>query len=56
MLFQKLYLIQLKQTRYVMHMFLEVILLAEIRNIDPFDQPGVEERKIMAKSLLTMIK
>ena len=36
----------------MMHMFLEVILLAEIRNIDPFDQPGVEIRKDIAKKLL----
>ncbi len=36
----------------MMHMFLEVILLAKIRNIDPFDQPEVEKRKVKAKSLL----
>lgn len=36
----------------MMHMFLEVILLAKIRNIDPFDQPGVEIRKNIAKDLL----
>ncbi len=36
----------------MMHMFLEVILFAKLRNIDPFDQPGVEIRKNMAKELL----
>lgn len=36
----------------MMHMFLEVILLAKIKNIDPFDQPEVEKRKVKAKSLL----
>ncbi len=39
----------------MMHMFLEVILLAKIRNIDPFDQPEVEKRKINAKSLLQQL-
>lgn len=36
----------------MMHMFLEVILFAKVRNIDPFDQPAVEIRKNMAKKLL----
>ncbi len=36
----------------MMHMFLEVILLAKAREIDPFDQPGVEIRKNIAKILL----
>lgn len=36
----------------MMHMFLEVVLIAQVRNIDPFDQPGVEIRKKLAKELL----
>ena len=36
----------------MMHMFLEVILIAKVRDIDPFDQPEVEKRKIKAKELL----
>ncbi len=36
----------------MMQMFLETILIAYAKNIDPFDQPAVEERKVMAKGLL----
>lgn len=37
----------------MMQMFLETILTAYIKNIDPFDQPAVELRKDLAKKLLT---
>jgi glucose-6-phosphate isomerase len=36
----------------MMQMFLEVILIAYVKNIDPFDQPGVEIRKKLAKKML----
>ncbi len=36
----------------MMQMFLEVILIAMVKNIDPFNQPGVEIRKKMAKKML----
>lgn len=35
-----------------MHMILETILAAKLLGIDPFDQPAVEEGKILAKKLL----
>ena len=36
----------------MMQMFLEVILIANVKNINPFDQPAVELRKDLAKKLL----
>ncbi len=33
-------------------MFLEVILIADLKNIDPFNQPAVELRKDLAKKIL----
>lgn len=37
----------------MMQMFLEVIMIANVKNIDPFDQPAVELRKVMAKKILS---
>lgn len=36
----------------MMHMFLETIIIAYVKNIDPFDQPAVEDRKNLAKKIL----
>lgn len=36
----------------MMQMFLEIIFLANFKKIDPFDQPGVEIRKKLARDLL----
>lgn len=36
----------------MMHMFLETIIVAYVQNINPFDQPAVEDRKTMAKNIL----
>ncbi len=36
----------------MMQMVLEVILIAKIKKIDPFDQPAVELRKVLAKEWL----
>lgn len=40
----------------MMQMFLEVILLAKVKNINPFDQPAVEMRKILAQELAVIKK
>jgi len=37
----------------MMQMFLEVILIADCKGINPFDQPAVELRKDLAKKILT---
>lgn len=37
----------------MMQMFLETIIIAELKNINPFDQPAVELRKNLAKQYLT---
>lgn len=37
----------------MMQMFLEAILIAKVKNINPFDQPAVELRKDLAKQYLT---
>ncbi len=37
----------------LMHFMLETIIAAYIMGVDPFDQPAVEEAKILAKKLLT---
>lgn len=36
----------------MMQMFLEVILMAEYKRLNPFDQPAVEYRKALAKKML----
>ena len=36
----------------MMQMFLETILIAKVKNINPFDQPSVELRKDLAKKYL----
>ncbi len=36
----------------MMQMFLETILIAKVKNINPFDQPAVENRKILSKKYL----
>ena len=36
----------------MMQMFLEVILIADFKGINPFDQPAVELRKDLAKKIL----
>jgi len=36
----------------MMQMFLETILMAYAKNINPFDQPAVELRKNLAKKIL----
>jgi glucose-6-phosphate isomerase len=36
----------------MMQMFLEVILIADTKAINPFDQPAVELRKELAKNIL----
>lgn len=36
----------------MMQMFLETILIAQYKHINPFDQPAVEQRKILAKKML----
>ena len=36
----------------MMQMFLETILIAKVKNINPFDQPAVEKRKILSKQYL----
>jgi glucose-6-phosphate isomerase len=37
----------------MMQMFLETIIIAYAKNINPFDQPAVELRKILAKKILS---
>lgn len=36
----------------MMQMFLETILIAKVKKINPFDQPAVEKRKILSKQYL----
>jgi len=36
-----------------MHFMLETIIAAHLLGIDPFDQPAVEEGKVLAKRYLT---
>jgi len=36
----------------MMQMFLEAILIARVKNINPFDQPAVEKRKILSKKYI----
>jgi glucose-6-phosphate isomerase len=43
---------ELSLSALMMQMFLEVILISYVKNIDPFNQPGVEIRKKMAKKML----
>ena len=37
----------------LMHFMLETIIAAHLLGIDPFDQPAVEEGKVLAKRYLT---
>jgi glucose-6-phosphate isomerase len=39
----------------MMQMFLEVMLIADVKNINPFGQPAVELRKDLAKSILAQL-
>jgi glucose-6-phosphate isomerase len=43
---------ELSLSALMMQMFLEVILISYVKNIDPFNQPGVEIRKKLAKKML----
>ncbi|HKU54440.1 MAG TPA: hypothetical protein VJP60_03690, partial [Rhizomicrobium sp.] len=36
----------------MMHFMLETIIMGKLMNVDPFDQPGVEEGKILARQYL----
>ena len=36
----------------MMHFMLETIIMGRLMNVDPFDQPGVEEGKILARQYL----
>ena len=36
----------------MVQMFLETIMIARVKNINPFDQPAVEKRKVLAKKYL----
>jgi glucose-6-phosphate isomerase len=36
----------------MMHFFLETIITAHLIGVDPFDQPAVEEGKVLAKTYL----
>ena len=36
----------------MMHFMLETILMGKLMNVDPFDQPGVEEGKVLARQYL----
>ena len=36
-----------------MHFMLETIIAARLLGVDPFDQPAVEEGKVLAKRYLT---
>jgi glucose-6-phosphate isomerase len=36
----------------MMHFMLETILMGRLMGIDPFDQPGVEEGKVLARKYL----
>ena len=37
----------------MMHFMLETILMGRLMGVDPFDQPGVEESKVLAREFLT---
>jgi glucose-6-phosphate isomerase len=37
----------------LMHFMLETIVAAHLMGVDPFDQPAVEEGKVLAKRYLT---
>jgi glucose-6-phosphate isomerase len=37
----------------MMHFFLETMLAGHLMGVDPFDQPAVEEGKILAKRYLS---
>ncbi len=37
----------------LMHFMLETIIAARLLGVDPFDQPAVEEGKVLAKRYLT---
>ena len=36
----------------MMHFMLETILMGKIMGVDPFNQPGVEEAKVLARQYL----
>ena len=36
----------------MMHFMLETIIMGKLMGVDPFDQPGVEEGKILARQYL----
>ena len=36
----------------MMHFMLETIIAAHLLGVDPFDQPGVDEGKVLAKKYL----
>ena len=36
----------------MMHFMLETIIMGRLMGVDPFDQPGVEEGKILARDYL----
>jgi len=36
----------------MMHFMLETILMGKLMAVDPFDQPGVEEGKVLARRYL----
>lgn len=40
----------------MMHFMLETILMARLMGVDPFDQPGVEEGKVLARQFLENTK
>jgi glucose-6-phosphate isomerase len=37
----------------LMHFMLETIIMSHLLGVDPFDQPAVEEAKVLAKKYLT---
>jgi glucose-6-phosphate isomerase len=37
----------------MMHFMLETILMGKLMGVDPFDQPGVEEGKVLAREYLS---
>jgi glucose-6-phosphate isomerase len=36
----------------MMHFMLETIIMGRLMGVDPFDQPGVEEGKVLARQYL----
>ncbi len=36
----------------MMHFMIETILMGRLMGVDPFDQPGVEEGKVLARQYL----